>query len=61
MENSDLCSGASPCVHGQTASITNIVSVADVLFAPSRAFSHVKEAQMDTLHNAHALEHPMIV
>ena len=50
-------------VHGQTASITTIVSVAvaDALFQPSRAFEHVKEAQMDMLHDTHALEHPMVV
>ena len=48
-------------VHGQTAFVTNIVSVVDAPFPPSRALAHVKEAQMDTLHEAHALEHPMIV
>ena len=50
-------------VHGQTASETNIVYVADVLslFLPRHAFVYVKEAQMDTLQNAHALEHAMIV
>ena len=47
-------------VHGQTASKTNIVSVVDAPFPPRRAFAYVKEAQMDMLHNAHALEHPMI-
>ena len=41
-------------VHGQTASITNTVYVADALslFLPRRAFAYVKEAQMDTLHDA---------
>ena len=44
-------------VHGQTAIETNIVSVVDAPFPPRRAFAHVKDAQMDTLHDAHALEH----
>ena len=48
-------------VHGQTASKINIVSVADAPFPPSRGFAHVKEAQMDMLHDAYALEHAMIV
>ena len=48
-------------VHGQTASITDMVSVADAPFPLSRAFAHVKEVQMDMLHNAYALEHAMIV
>ena len=48
-------------VHGQTASITDMVSVADAPFPPHRAFTHVKEAQTDTLHNVYALEHAMIV
>ena len=48
-------------VHGQTASITDMVSVADAPFPPPRAFGHVKEAQMDMLHNAYALEHAMMV
>ena len=49
------------CVHGQIASITDIVSVADAPFPLSRTFAHVKEAQMDMLHDALALEHPMAV
>ena len=48
-------------VHGQTASKINIVSVADAPISPSRGFGYVKEAQMDMLHDAHALEHSMIV
>ena len=48
-------------VHGQTAFETNIVSVVDAPFPLRRAFAHVKEAQLDTLHDAHALEHAMIV
>ena len=48
-------------VHGQTASKINIVSVVDAPFPPSWTFAHVKEAQMDKLHNAYALEHVMIV
>ena len=48
-------------VHGQTASKTNIVSVADAPFPPRRAFAYVKEAQKDTLHDAHALGAPRIV
>ena len=48
-------------VHGQTACKINIVSVVDALFPPSRAFAYAKEAQMDMLHNAYALEHAMIV
>ena len=51
----------SAAVHGQTASIKNIVSVADAPFQPPLGSAHVKEAQMDTLHDAHALEHSMIV
>ena len=49
-------------VHGQAASITDTVYVADTLslFLPRRAFAHVKEAQMDTLHDAHALGAPRI-
>ena len=47
-------------VHGKAAFETNIVSVVDVSFPPSRGFAHVKEAQMDTLHDAHALDAPMI-
>ena len=47
-------------VHGQTASKINIVSVADAPFSPSRGFGHVKEAQMDTLQDAHVLDAPMI-
>ena len=42
-------------VHGQTASKINIVTVADVPFPPSRAFSHVKEALTDTLRDVRAL------
>ena len=38
----------------------NNVCVADVLFAPA-PFAHVKEAQIDMLHNAYALEYPMVV
>ena len=56
-----ICAAA----HGQTASIANTVSVsvADALslFLLRRAFGHVKEVQMDMLHNAYALEHAMIV
>ena len=52
-----ICAAA----HGQTASITNIVSVADAPFQPLQAFALVKEVQMDMLHNAYALEHAMIV
>ena len=48
-------------VHGQAAFETNIVSVVDVSFPPSRGFAHVKEAQMDTLQDVHALEHAMVV
>ena len=48
-------------VHGQTASKINIVSVADAPFSPSRGFGHVKEAQMETLQDVHALEHAMVV
>ena len=48
-------------VHGQTAFETNIVSVVDAPFPPSRGFAHVKEAQMDTLQDAHALDAPRIV
>ena len=48
-------------VQGQTASETNIISAAEAPFPLSRAFLHVKEAQMDMLHNAYALEHAMIV
>ena len=44
-------------VHGQTASKTNIVSVTDAPFQPPRGLW----AQLDTLHDAHALEHSMIV
>ena len=51
-----ICAAA----HGQTASITNIVSVVDVPFPPSRAFAYDKEEQMDMLHNAHVLDAPMI-
>ena len=47
-------------VHGQTAFVTNIVSVVDAPFPPSRAFAYAKDAQMDMLHNAHALDAPMI-
>ena len=46
----DLCSGA----------WTDYVA-ADAPFPPSRSFAHVKEAPTDTLHNAYALEHAMIV
>ena len=56
MENGDLCSSAwTDCIY------KNIVSVADAPFPLSRAFAYVKEAQMDTLHDAHALGHSMIV
>ena len=48
-------------VHGQTASKIDIVSAADAPFPPSRALAHVKEAQMDTLQDGHALEHAMVV
>ena len=48
-------------VHGQTEFETNIASVVDAPFPPSRDFEHVKEAQMDMFHNAYALEHAMIV
>ena len=48
-------------VHGQTAFETNIVSVVDAPFPPSRGFAHVKEAQMDTLQGTHALERAMLV
>ena len=48
-------------VHGQTAFETNIVSVVDAPFPLSRAFAYAKEEQMDMLHDAHALEHAMIV
>ena len=48
-------------VHGQTAFETNIVSVADAPFQHPGAFGHVKKAQLDTLHDAHALEHSMVV
>ena len=44
-------------VHGQTASKMNIVSVTDAPFQPPRGLW----AQLDTLHDAHALEHSMIV
>ena len=49
--------------HAQTASITNTVSVADALslFLLRRAFGRFKEAQMDTLHDAHAVDAPRIV
>ena len=47
-------------VHGQTACKINIVSVVDAPFPPSRAFAYAKDAQMDMLHNAHALDAPMI-
>ena len=47
-------------MHGQTAFETNIVSVVDAPFSLRRAFAHVKEAQIDMLHDAHALEHPMV-
>ena len=49
-------------VHGETASIKNIISVADTPFPPPpRAEAQVKEAQVDMLHNVYALEHAMIV
>ena len=48
-------------VHGQTAFETNIVSVVDAPFPSSRTFAHVKEAQMDTLQDVHALEHAIVV
>ena len=47
-------------VHGQTASKTNIVSVADVAFPPSRALAHIKEAQTDTLRDVRALNAAMV-
>ena len=47
-------------VHGQTASIINIVSVADVPFPPSLAFSHVKDAQTDTNGDVRALNAAMV-
>ena len=47
-------------VHGQTVFETNIVSVVDAPFPPSRAFAYAKEAQMYMLHNAHVLDAPMI-
>ena len=48
-------------VHEQTASKINIVSIADTPFPSFRTFVHVKEAQMDMLQDAHALEHAMVV
>ena len=55
MENGDFCSVAwSDCIYNI------IVSIADAPFPPRRAFAHVKDAQMDTLHSAHALDAPMI-
>ena len=48
-------------VHGQTASKIDMVSAADAPFPLSRAFAYVKEAQIDMLHDAHALEHAMVV
>ena len=47
-------------VHGQTVFETNIVSVVDAPFPPSRASAYAKEEQMDMLHNAHLLDVPMI-
>ena len=40
---------------------TNVVSAADALFPPPRAFAYVKDAQTDTLHDAHALDALRIV
>ena len=57
MENGDLCSGA--CMDR-----LHLKQISSPLWMrPSNhpgAFGHVKEAQLDTLHDAHALEHPMI-
>ena len=58
MENGDLCSGA--CM--DRLHLKQISSPSRT--RPSNhpgAFGHVKEAQMDTLHNAYALKHAMIV
>ena len=52
-----ICAAA----QGQVASLMSSVSVADALFPLSRAFAYVKEAQMDTLQDADALEHAMFV
>ena len=56
MENGDLCSVAwSDCIYHI------IVSIADAPFPLSRALAYIEEAQMDTLHDAHALDAPRIV
>ena len=47
-------------VHRQTAFETNIVSVVDAPFPPSRALAHVKEAHTDTLRDVRALNASMI-
>ena len=47
-------------MHGQTASKTNIVAVADAPFQPPRAFGHVKDAQTDTNGDVRALNAAMV-
>ena len=57
MENGDLCSGA--CM--DRLHLKQISSPSRTRPSHPRAFGHVKEARLDTLHDTHALEHSMIV